>query len=114
MHHNMQSAVSLLGVDYNVGTVVLANGNVWRDTGIMLHGLVFKGILDYRVGIYKGADKRPDVPRIVGRFQINIFDAETGFFYSGNYLGKKKILSFGAGIDWNRSLLQAKGWIIWQ
>jgi hypothetical protein len=38
-------------------------------------------------------------PRFCGRVQLNIVDAETGFFYSGNYLGKKSIVSVGGGAD---------------
>ncbi len=34
-----------------------------------------------------------------GRLQYNFFDAETGYFYSGTYLGAKKIFSIGAGVD---------------
>jgi hypothetical protein len=37
--------------------------------------------------------------RAVGRLQLNLLDAEPGFFYAGTYLGKKKILSFGVSGD---------------
>ena len=67
----------------------------------MFHGLVGKGIFDYKVAIFEGIGRSHNIPRIVGRVQFNIFDAETGFFYSGNYMGKKKILSFGGGVDWH-------------
>lgn len=117
MHHNRQSAVSLLGVDYNVDVVKFMNHNVWRDTGIEVRGLLAGGVIDYRIGVFQGLERDLDVrddggnttndnfnedaaPRFVGRIQLNLMDAEDGFFYSGNYLGKKKIVSFGAGIDY--------------
>jgi hypothetical protein len=37
--------------------------------------------------------------RTTGRVQINLLDAETGFFYAGSYLGAKKILSVGGSFD---------------
>ena len=40
-----------------------------------------------------------DSPRITGRLQYNVFDTEDAFFYGGNYLGTKHILSFGVGFD---------------
>lgn len=117
MHHNRQSAVSLLGVDYNVDVVKFMNNKVWRDTGIEFRGLLAGGVIDYRIGVFQGQERELDVeneagtdrvghlngnaaPRFVGRIQLNLMDAEDGFFYSGNYLGKKKIVSFGGGIDY--------------
>jgi len=119
MHNNRQSAASLLGVDYNSKAVVLPNTNVWRDTGVEFRGLIGKGpSIDYRVGAFQGLSasagatdtdardnvNRKDRPRITGRVQINFADAEDGFFYSGNYLGKKKILSIGGGIDYQQDV----------
>ncbi|NMB65211.1 MAG: hypothetical protein GYA16_10130 [Spirochaetes bacterium] len=43
-----------------------------------------------------------DMPRYTGRIQVNLKDAEEGFFYSGNYLGKKSIISFGMGLDYQQ------------
>jgi hypothetical protein len=117
MHHNRQSAVSLLGVDYNVDVVKFMNNKVWRDTGIEFRGLLAGGVIDYRIGVFQGQERELDImtndrtdrvghlnedaaPRFVGRIQLNLLDAEDGFFYSGNYLGKKKIVSFGGGIDY--------------
>lgn len=120
MHHNRQSAASLLGVDYNGAAVPLGGiSNGWRDTGIEIRGLLFetatkkKGLFDYRLGVWRGfaerdtkgtPETRDDInrrssPRYCGRLQLNIVDPETGFFYSGNYLGKKNIFSIGGGID---------------
>ena len=130
MHHNRQSAVSLLGIDYNT-TVVPLNGttNVWRDTGVEIRGLLFetagnkKGLFDYRLGVWRGfadrnmkgnTDKEDDInpeasPRFCGRIQMNIVDAETGFFYSGNYLGKKSIFSIGGGADYQNDAVRNPG-----
>src|SRR5205814_4232995 len=41
--------------------------------------------------------------RATGRLQINLLDAEPGFFYAGTYLGKKKILSLGITGDTQKS-----------
>jgi len=123
MHHNRASAVSLLGLDYNVKTVPLGS-NVWRDTGVEARGLLLGGIIDYRVGAFDGQDREwvntddpasaPDTNntklnendglRYTGRVQLNFMDAETGFFYSDNYLGKKKVLSIGGGVDYQQDV----------
>lgn len=112
MHHNRESAVSLLGVDYNTTAINIPEDVVWRDYGIEFRGLLAGGMLDYRIGLFDGIERdangvgsRDDInpnglPRIVGRVQVNLMEPETGFFYSGNYLGKKKIVSFGIGIDY--------------
>jgi hypothetical protein len=115
MHHNRESAASLLGVDYN-SRIIPINGitNEWRDTGVEFRGIVNR-VLDYRLGVFRGypkyassatesnEDRKTDsYPRFCGRFQLNFMDPETGFFYSGNYLGKKSILSIGGGIDFQK------------
>ncbi len=125
-HHGMQGATTLLGLDYH-GALVrypLGSHKVWRDFGVIIRGLVLNDLLDYRVGIFNGShgggdDPRnpSDWPRFTGRLTFNIFDAEGGpgaggFYYDGIYIkdtGKeivsaKKILSFGASVDWQREL----------
>ena len=121
MHHNRASAVSLLGVDYNVKTVPVG-GNVWRDAGIEVRGLLFDGLIDYRAGAFNGQDNEwvnvdgsnysendtelneKDNLRYTGRVQVNFMDAESAFFYSDNYLGKKKVLSIGGGVDYQKDV----------
>ena len=112
MHHNRESAVSLLGLDYNTTAVNMSESTVWRDYGVEFRGLLAGGMIDYRVGVFDGIERmimlsvlmmmsiRDGLPRVTGRIQINLMDPENGFFYSGNYLGKKKIVSFGAGVDY--------------
>lgn len=113
MHHNRQSAVSLLGVNYNTTVVNIAESTVWRDYGVEFRGLLANKMIDYRIGFFDGIERKVNtavgadddinsksLPRVTGRIQINLKDAEDGFFYSENYLGKKTILSFGAGVDY--------------
>lgn len=113
MHHNRQSAVSILGVNYNTTAVNVPESTVWRDYGVEFRGLLAGKMIDYRIGLFDGIERSAGtvaddsdninnngLPRVTGRVQVNLKDAEEGFFYSGNYLGKKTILSFGAGIDY--------------
>jgi hypothetical protein len=37
--------------------------------------------------------------RATARVQVNLLDAEPGFFYAGTYLGAKKVASVGASFD---------------
>ena len=108
-HHNRQSATSLNSVDYhNLFSSRFIKDFVWRDAGIEVRGIV-ANMLDYHLGIFNGLRGAKvdgmetlnpnDLPRIAGRLALNIFEPETGFFYGGTYLGKKKVLQFGAGFD---------------
>ena len=119
-HHNRQSAASLNSVDYhNLFSDHLIKEFVWRDAGIEARGIIADA-LDYHIGIFNGlrgvreAEKETlnpaDVPRITGRLALNIFEPETAFFYGGTYLGKKKVLQFGAGFDFQPdSILSESG-----
>lgn len=111
-HNALQGAGTLYGLDYfsnsfrhtglfNSGT------DVGRDAGAQLRGLVLDNHIEYRAGLFQGF-RRPrsgteiesrNSPRFAGRIQINLLEAETGFFYAGTYLGKKKIVSVGASYD---------------
>ncbi len=117
MHHDRQSAATLLCADYTTA-VVPVGGNLWRDTGVEFRGLLANGLIDYRVGVFGGKDRdatttpitnKNDMPRYTGRIQVNLKDAEDGFFYSGNYLGKKSIISFGFGVDYQQDVYTTPG-----
>jgi hypothetical protein len=114
-HNWLQGAGSLYGWDfflnsyrYSNGTVFGSTGNPYgRDVGVQLRGLVLDGLLEYRAGVFQGkrnpatADRPASVNsfRYAARVQLNFLDPETGYFYGGTYLGKKKIFSVGASID---------------
>jgi hypothetical protein len=101
------SAASLLGIDYNVEAIKLANTFVWRDYGAELHGEFFSKKVAYTVGVFDGYDsatgtKNPDADtRFTGHMVVNLVgDAETGWFYGQNRLGSAgSYLSVGAGFD---------------
>jgi hypothetical protein len=113
-HQAVQSAATLYGFDYFSNTFRNSGafGNsapdpVGRDLGVQLRGLVIDGHLEYRVGLFQGLRNAPAPPdaggrnffRVAARLQINLLDAEPGFFYAGTYLGAKRILSVGGSFD---------------
>lgn len=114
-HNALQSAGTLYSWDYfmysfsYLGTGLFgATANpAGRDLGVEARGLVADGRLEYRIGLFQGT-RNPEQPvaapttvgannffAVAARLQLNLLDAEPGFFYAGTYLGKKKILSFG-------------------
>lgn len=120
-HNAVQGATTLLSWDYFTNSFRHSNAfstsanPVGRDTGVQLRGLLLDGLLEYRVGAFQGRRSPPapaDIPtlapsrnmfRIAARLQLNLLDAETGFFYAGTYLGAKRILSLGAAYDFQDS-----------
>src|SRR6185436_4237931 len=74
--------------------------NAGRDTGLQAKGYLFNKKLEYRAGVSQGMRDTPNRElRYTARVQYNFFDPETGFFYTGTYLGKKKVLSIGGGVE---------------
>ena len=111
--HNRQSAASLNTLDYHGDLIrfLPESHKVWRDTGVEIRGLLFDNHLDVRLGIFNGlhgggllnSSVNPkDFPRFTGRIQYNVFETEDTFFYGGNYLGSKRILAVGVGLDHQR------------
>jgi hypothetical protein len=109
-HNSVQSAATLLPVDYGPYTFISSdatNSRVGRDYGIQARGYLFKNHLEYRAGIFQGnrttiTTTHPGTEndfRYTGRVAWYPFEAETGFFYTGTTLGTKKILSIGAAFD---------------
>lgn len=75
---------------------------VGRDDGLTLWGNPFGGLLQYRFMISEGVedDANPeDNLRFVGRLSLSLLEPETSWFNKGTYLGKKKVLSLGFGMD---------------
>jgi len=102
--NSLQSAATLLPIDYGPYTFSQSaptQSTTGRDAGFQAKGYLFGEHLEFRLGAFDGTrDARSDnALRYAGRVQYDVFDTETGFFYTGSYLGKKKILAIGAAFD---------------
>jgi hypothetical protein len=103
--NSIQSAASLLPIDYGSYTFSTSGptqSTVGRDTGVQAKGYVLGRRLEYRVGAFQGArDARSHRSfRYTGRVQVQLLDPEpAGFFYSGTYLGARKVAAVGAAVD---------------
>ncbi|MCK4389919.1 MAG: porin [Desulfobacterales bacterium] len=86
---------------------------VGRDDSVTIWGNPFDGLLQYRFMISEGVEGQTTNPagtvvindnpednlRFVGRLSLSLFEPEKGWFNKGTYLGKKKVLSLGFGMD---------------
>ena len=101
--NGLQSAASLLPIDYGAHTFANSaptQSSAGRDTGVQAKGYFLNKKLEYRAGVFQGMrDAQNRELRTTARVQYNFFDPETSYFYTGTYLGKKKILAIGAGYD---------------
>ena len=102
--NGLQSAGTLLPIDYGAYTFsdsAPTQSTTGRDTGFQARGYFAGNRLEYRIGAFQGVrDAGSDNAfRYAGRVQYNALDTESGFFYTGTYLGKKKILAVGAAFD---------------
>jgi hypothetical protein len=102
--NSTQSAATLLASDYGPYSFLesgVTQSRVGRDYGVQLRGGFAKDHFDYRLGVYDGArgENGTNDLRYAGRIMVHVFDPETGMFYTGNNLGGKHALSFGASFD---------------
>jgi hypothetical protein len=102
--NGLQSAGTLLPIDYGAYTFsdsAAAQSTTGRDAGFQVRGYFAGNRLEYWLGAFQGLrDAGSDNAfRYAGRVQYNALDTESGFFYTGTYLGKKKILAVGAAFD---------------
>jgi hypothetical protein len=71
-----------------------------RDFGVVLWGNLADALLQYRLAAMKGNDDINDPKstlRYTARVHISLLDPEYSLSYKGTYLGKKKVLTIGAG-----------------
>ncbi len=113
-HNHMQGAGTLLPIDYGPYTFAESTymqEQVGRDYGVQLRGYVLAKHLEYRLGAFQGVRNDVTEPatttdrnpfRTVARVVWYPFEADMGFFYSGTFLGAKKVLGIGASYDMQR------------
>jgi hypothetical protein len=103
--NSIQSAATLLPIDYGANTftqTAATQSTVGRDAGFQAKGYVLGNRLEYRLGAFQGArDARSHRSfRYAGRVQYEFLESEgTGFFYTGTYLGAKRVLAVAAAFD---------------
>jgi Phosphate-selective porin O and P len=103
-HNHLQSAATLLPVDYSPYTFnesTPLQERVGRDYGVEARGYPFKQHLEYRLGVFqgiRGAESRNGL-RVAGRAVWYPFAADTGFFYAGTFQGTKRVVGLGASFD---------------
>jgi len=82
---------------------------VGRDDSATLWGNIKGGLVQYRFMVGDGVESDTTNPddnlRFAGRISVSIFDPETAWFNPGTYLGKKRVLSFGGGADYQKGLM---------
>jgi len=103
-YNSVQSAGSLLAIGYGSYSFVSSaptTSKVGRDQGVQARGYLLGQHLEYRAGVFRGIRQiQPDAPlRTTVRVAWHAFDPQTGFFYTGTTLGKKRLLSIGASFD---------------
>lgn len=125
--HGTQGAVALNSLDFHAFLMKYPKDGhkIWRDTGVQLRGFSFGERLHYRLGLFggvRGAIDRKDAtgqpmldlnprgrPRVAGQVRYNLFDTEPDFFLPGTYLGKKRVVSFGLGANYQPLAAQHQG-----
>jgi len=83
-----------------------------RDNGIVFWGNLFHDVFQYRAAAMVGnnyGDMKPDNAgyRYTGRVHVTLLDPESNLGYKGSYLGKKKVLTFGAGYEMEHNAVYA-------
>ncbi len=71
-----------------------------RDFGVLLWGNIADALFQYRISAMKGDDSSNDPKsnlRYTARVHVSLLDPEYSLSYKGTYLGKKKVLTIGAG-----------------
>ena len=81
-----------------------------RDYGLVLWGNLFDAKAQYRLAVMKGNDSGNDPEsnfRYTGRVHLTLLDPESSLVYRGTYLGTKKVLTFGAGYQFESNAVFA-------
>jgi len=67
-----------------------------RDDGVMVHGSMREGKVEYAFGVYDGPGTAVDAELMVaGRFSINLLENEEGYYNQSTYHGTKELLTLG-------------------
>jgi hypothetical protein len=102
----LESAGTLLSLDYGTYSFLESapsQSSVGRDTGFLAKGYLDGGRFEYRAGVFEGFRKTGVANnsfRTAAHINYNVWDTEAmGYTYPGLYLGNKRVLAFGGGLD---------------
>jgi hypothetical protein len=106
-HNTQQGATTLYAIDYGPGSFAASapmGSKVGRDYGTQLRAYLLSNHLELRGAVTQGVrGTDSSLPlRTTFRAVYYLFDAETGFFYTGTSFGKKRLVAFGASYDRQR------------
>ncbi|MEM6792997.1 MAG: porin [Acidobacteriota bacterium] len=100
--NSTQSAATHLTSDYGPYSFLNSaptQSRIGRDYGVQIRGTARRDKFEYRLGIYDGDRTATDDFRFAGRVMYHVLDPEPVMFYTGNTLGARRHLSFGASFD---------------
>jgi len=106
-YNHLQSAASLLALDYGPFTFVESTplkAKIGRDVGMQARGILGDKHFEYRAALLQGVRGRlaQNSFRMAGHLSFTPFEAANALFYSGASLGKKKVFTVGLGADAQR------------
>jgi hypothetical protein len=106
-YNHLQSAASLLALDYGPHTFVESTplkAKVGRDVGMQARGILADKHLEYRAALLQGVRGvlAQNSFRMAGHLSFTPFEAANSLFYGGTSLGKKKAFTVGLGADAQR------------
>ncbi len=79
-----------------------------RDVGVVAWGNLYNRMIQYRIGIMEG---REDINtpkstlRYTGRLHLSLLKPESSIVYFGSYLGRKKVLTIGGGLQYEPDVI---------
>ena len=103
-HNAQQSAANLLAVDYGPYSFLASDSTfskVGRDYGAAGRAYLFGDHLEVRAGLYQGrrTESARNPFRTAGRVVFYPYAPDSGFYYLGTSLGKRRIVGVGGSID---------------
>lgn len=114
-YNHLQSAASLLTLDYGPATFIESEpleGRVGRDSGIQARGLLAGHKIEYRAGLFQGirGPRTANPFRGTARVSIHPFGtASRALFYSGTGFGKTRVLQIGGAADFQKDYQSVHG-----
>ncbi|HKK14410.1 MAG TPA: selenite/tellurite reduction operon porin ExtI [Gammaproteobacteria bacterium] len=106
---NLEACLEPLTLD-RAETIAYTPFGRTRDVGVAMWGNLMDAMVQYRVMVADGREAdavAKDAPRVTGRVHLSLLDPEYQYGYKGTYLGTKRVLTIGAGYDYQADVAYA-------